>query len=209
MDYAGVAALLLLIIGLALLFAEVFIPSGGVILIMAITCLAGSLWFAWSAWWESYRFLWWAYVASLVLLVPLSLIGAFYIFPRTALGRRVLLEAPTLEEVTGYAREDEELTRMIGKRGKTLTMLNPGGLVTVEGRRYHAEAQGILLDPGEDIEVIARKGNRVVVRVARRPAEPEEPRGTEPEPGSVERDPFASDASETEKRPLDFDFPRD
>lgn len=205
MDYAGVAALLLLVIGLALLIAEVFIPSGGVIMITAITCLAGSVWFAWSAWWESYRAFWWAYLASLLILVPVALIGAFYIFPRTAWGRRVLLEGPSLSEVTGYAREDEELNRLIGKRGKTITMLNPGGLVLVEGKRYHAESQGMLLDPGEDVEVIARKANRIVVRVPRTPRPAET--SAEPEPEIAEQDPFSPEVSERERRPLDFDFP--
>lgn len=206
MDYAGVAALLLLVIGLALLIAEVFIPSGGVILITAITCLAGSVWFAWSAWWENYPTFWWAYIVSLVVLVPAALGGAFYIFPRTAWGRRVLLEGPSLSEVTGYAREDEELTGLIGKRGETITMLNPGGLVQVEGKRYHAEGQGMLLDPGEEVEVIARKGNRIVVRVPRTPAPLEA--AAEPEPEAATEDPFPPDADvDRERRPLDFDFP--
>ena len=205
MDYAGVAALLLLVIGLALLIAEVFIPSGGVILMMAVASLVGSVWFAWSAWWENYPTYWWAYVGSLLVLVPAVLTGAFYVFPRTAWGRRVLLEAPSLEEVTGYAREEEELGRLIGRRGKTLTMLNPGGLVIVDGKRYHAESQGILLDPGEEIEVIARKANRVVVRVPRRSAAPAE---AAPESAleTAQEEPFAPEQRDRERRPLDFDF---
>ena len=205
MDYAGVAALLLLVIGLALLIAEVFIPSGGVIMITAITCLAGSVWFAWSAWWESYRTFWWAYILSLLLLVPLALAGAFYIFPRTSWGRRVLLEGPSLTEVTGYAREEEELTGLIGRRGKTITMLNPGGLVLVEGKRYHAESQGMLLDPGEEVEVIARKANRIVVRVPRTPSATEA--AVEPEEHASEADRVSPDVPDRERRPLDFDFP--
>lgn len=205
MDYAGVAALLLLVLGLALLIAEVFIPSGGVIMITAITCLAGSVWFAWSAWWESYRAFWWAYLAALFVLVPSALTGAFYVFPRTAWGRRVLLEGPSLSEVTGYLREEEELTGLIGKRGKTMTMLNPGGLVLVEGKRYHAESQGMLLDPGEEVEVIARKANRIVVRVPRTPAPAEA--SAKPDERAAAEDPFVPEASDRERRPLDFDFP--
>lgn len=208
MEYAAVAALLLLVIGLALLIAEVFIPSGGVIMITAVACLAGSVWFAWSAWWESYRAYWWSYLVSLLVLVPVALIGAFYIFPRTAWGRRVLLEGPSLSEVTGYVREGEELTRLIGKRGKTITMLNPGGLVTVEGRRYHAESQGMLLDPGEEVEVIARKANRLVVRMPRTPSPPPGPVVEQPEPETASGDPFSSEAPDRDRRPLDFDFPQ-
>ena len=51
MDYSHIA-LLLLIVGGVLLVAEVFIPSGGLILAAAGVCLAVSVWCAWNAWWD-------------------------------------------------------------------------------------------------------------------------------------------------------------
>ena len=36
---------------LALLVAEFFIPSGGMILIVALSATAASIWCAWNAWW--------------------------------------------------------------------------------------------------------------------------------------------------------------
>lgn len=174
MDYSHFAILLLLL-SLALLTAEVFVPSGGFISVLMLLALAGSVFCAFRAWWGTSPTLWWSYVASVLVLLPAVLIAAFTIFPRTAYGRRILLDAPAPEEVVGYSREQAELQQLIGRRGKTVTLHNPGGIVTVDGRRYHSETRGMMLDPGEEVEVVAVKGNRVVIRLADAPPPPSDP----------------------------------
>lgn len=193
MDYAHFS-LLLMFLGLALLVAEVFIPSGGMILVAALVCFAGSVWCAWNAWWETSRTVWWLYVVSLVVLMPSTVGTAFYLLQRTALGRKILLEAPSLEEVTPYAAEEEHLTQMVGLDGKTLTMLSPGGLVLVEGERMHCESEGVLIEQGETVRIVGVKGNRLVVRLA----------SAEPEPS----DEWVSESEAPDQPPLDFDLPQ-
>ncbi len=157
-------AIMLLILGLALLVAEFFIPSGGMITVMAVVSLVGSVWFAWRAWGGSNSTAWWTFVGILVLLLPTTLGGTLYALQKTRLGSRILLDAPSLKEVTPYAHEQERLQRLVGTRGRTVTMLNPGGLVLVAGERLHSETPGMLLDPDTDVEVIAVRGTRIVVR---------------------------------------------
>ena len=174
MDYSHFAILLLLV-SLALLVAEVFVPSGGIISVLMLVALTASVFCAFRAWWDSSPTLWWGYVASVALLLPGVLISAFLIFPRTAYGRRILLDAPAPEEIAPFVREQAELQQLIGKRAKTLTLHSPGGIVTIGGRRYHSETRGMLLDPGEDVEIVAVKGNRVVIRLADAPPPPADP----------------------------------
>ena len=50
-------------------------------------------------------------------------------------------------------------------------------MVEVDGRRMHAEARGLMLDPGQPVEVIGRRGNRLLVRLADDPAPPSALRG--------------------------------
>lgn len=171
MDYSHFAILLLLL-SLALLTAEVFVPSGGFIAVLMLISLAGSVFCAFRAWWDTSPTLWWGYVASVLVLLPVVLIAAFTVFPRTPYGRRILLDAPAPEEIASYTREQAELQQLIGRRGKTVTLHGPGGIVAVEGRRYHSETRGMMLDPGEEVEVVAVKGNRVVVRPADAPPPP-------------------------------------
>src|SRR5262249_40237157 len=79
-------AFLLLAIGLTLLVAEVFIPSGGVITVLAALCLVGALIYAGSAWWTSNPAYFWGFATLMIFLLPVILTVAFYIWPSTPLG---------------------------------------------------------------------------------------------------------------------------
>jgi membrane-bound ClpP family serine protease len=187
-------AVVLLVLGLALIVCEVFIPSAGLIAAFATLCLAGSIACAWSAWAYKSPAYFTIYLISLLILIPSALSGAFYVLPRTEFGRQVLLEGPDLQEVTPYQEEQRQLQRLVGKIGKTQTMLNPGGLVIVEGTRQHCESEGLLLEAGMPVEIVAVKGNRLVVR----PVEPSSDAG--PSDQKIAR---ADD-----QQPLDFDLPQ-
>ena len=214
MDYSHFSILLLLL-SLALLAAEVFVPSGGFIAVLMLLSLAGSVFCAFRAWWETSPGLWWTYIASVLVLLPAVLIGAFTVFPRTPFGRRILLEAPEPDEIAPYAREQSELHQLVGKYAETLTPHRPSGMVVVDGARYHSETRGMTLDAGETIEIIAVRGNRLVVRLASLPihvaAEPprrsdESPsRASEPAKNADQKslappfDPFLGEADEADK----------
>jgi membrane-bound ClpP family serine protease len=164
MDYSVVFAFSMLAIGLALIVAELFIPSGGVISFLSAACIGVSIYGVYSAWFGMHPDWFWWYVGSVMGLIPATLGLALFLLARTKLGSRVFLEAPKLEEVTPYRHELEERKQLVGKVGKSLTMMAPGGLVIVEEKRLHAETEGQMLDPETPIKVIAVKGNRVVVR---------------------------------------------
>jgi len=61
MDYSLIA-ILTLAVALMLLVAEIFIPSAGVIAVLAIASLGTSVWAAWLAWWGTNPALWWTYI---------------------------------------------------------------------------------------------------------------------------------------------------
>jgi membrane-bound ClpP family serine protease len=187
-------AILLLVVSLVLLVAEVFIPSGGMILITAIVCLVASVWFAWRAW-ADYPAAWWTYIASVIILIPSAVGSLLYWFPKTSMGKRILLEAPTLEEVTAYDDEAARLRKLVGEKGETLTLLNPGGIVMVAGERHHCESEGLMIEPRESVEVVRVSGNRLVVRPATRRDDPD----------AGPSAPHAGDRSDD--RSLDFEVP--
>ena len=98
MDSYALMAILTLALGLALLVAEVFIPSGGVIMSAAGIVFVISVWTAYQAWVKTEQItLFFVYVGALVVLFPSVLGGAFYVFPRTEYGRR-LMNPPSLDE---------------------------------------------------------------------------------------------------------------
>lgn len=186
-------AVLTLALGLALLVAEVFIPSGGVIMTAAGIVFVVSVWSAWQAWGKTGELtLFLIYVAALVVLFPSVLGGAFYAFPRTEYGRR-LMNPPSLDEMEPFVAETERLTQLIGRTGTTLTRLGPGGMVLVEGERMHAESEGMLILTDTPVRVLALKGNRLLVRQVRECSVPESSSPVEP-------------IAEQERTPLDDDF---
>jgi membrane-bound ClpP family serine protease len=187
-------AIVLLVLGLALIVCEVFLPSAGLIAAFATLCIAASVACAWQAWWNESRTYFAIYSVSLLLLIPSAISGAFYMLPRTSFGRKVLLEAPDLDEVTPYQEEQRQLQRLVGHVGKTLSLLNPGGLVLVNGTRQHCESEGLMLEAETPVEIVAVKGNRLVVRPVER---------------TSGRDDSASGRAQVDDhRPLDFDLPQ-
>jgi membrane-bound serine protease (ClpP class) len=157
-------AIALLIVGLLLLLAEVFIPSGGILGTITVALLIGAIVYAWSAWGRSQPRVFWLFVATLMVLVPSTLIGAFRVLPQTRFGKRVLLEAPAPERLEPFADETARLERFVGRIGKALSALNPGGMVTIDGNRLHAFTEGLVVERHEPIRIVAVRGTRVLVR---------------------------------------------
>lgn len=203
MDYSHFA-ILLLALGLALLVAEIFIPSGGMISVGSVLCFVIGTWCAWQAWGSSeQRTYFWIFIGAMVFLLPVVVSGTLYILPRTSMGKQILLEAPSPEELTPFAIEQQHLAQMVGRKGKTLTLLNPGGLVLVNGERLHCESQGIMVDPNVIVDVVAVRGNRLVVRLPQEESAHEE--SPEHEAAS---DGLPDEADLADTAQLDFDLPQ-
>ncbi len=193
MDSYAVMAILTMALGLALLAAEVFIPSGGIIMMASVIVFAISIWSAWQAWFKTEQSTYFIiYIVSLLLMMPTVLSAAFYVFPRTEYGKR-LMSPPSLAEMEPYVAETERLLQLVGKMGTSLTSLAPGGLILLDGERLHAESEGILIRPDTPVRVLAMKGNRLLVRQIREEVRLETPPAAEP-------------FDEPERTPLDDEF---
>ncbi len=155
--------LLLLGIGLALLLVEVFIPSGGLIALLAIGCLLLSLYQAFQA--PSAPDLWWKLLIAELLLIPAALSYAVYLWPRTPFARRIFLKPPEPEEVD-TAHERQRLDHLIGQFGRALTPLRPSGAVDFEGRRMDAMAEEGLIASGSLVRAVRIQSGVLVVRKA-------------------------------------------
>ena len=197
----AIIAVVGLLIGLALLVIEFFIPSGGLIFVIACVSLVIGTWGAWKAWHAESFWLFGTYLAVMFILAPTAIVGGLYLLDTTSLGDHILLKAPKPEEVAGISKEVEKLAELIGKRGKTLGLLNPGGMVMVEDTRYHCETPGMMIDPGSEIEVIAVNGPRLVVRV---PIEVETSNNSEAEVAATET---VQSGDEDTLESFDFDLP--
>jgi membrane-bound serine protease (ClpP class) len=192
MDAYGVYAIVLLIAGLLILICEVFVPSGGVLAVITTVVLLLSAICAFVAWFEERPAVWWTYCALLVLLIPTTLGSTFYMLPKTSVGKKVLLEAPDPSQVEPFVEEIARLEKLVGCRGQALSLLNPGGMVLVEGERLHAFTEGILVEPQTAVEVLEIRGTRLLVR----PVDALEASGND-----------VADGGPQTPRPIDFELP--
>ena len=153
-------AIVLLAIGIVLLILEAFLPSGGILGLMAAAALVGSLILAFRQS-DTAGF---TLVAICVVIVPLAIVTGLKIFPKTPVGRRVILRPPAdAAPVAPDGVADEDYTPLLGRNGKTVTPLRPSGIIEIDGPRYSAVAEGEMIAQDLDIVVINIEGNNIVV----------------------------------------------
>jgi membrane-bound ClpP family serine protease len=168
-------ALLLLAFGLLLIVVELFVPSGGVLGFISFAAVVAAIVLAFR--YSSYAGL--GFLALAVLGTPALVAFGFQIWPRTPLGRRILLDVPRGEDVLPDQDFRKQLKELIGQVGKAKTLMLPGGPIEVAGRTYDAVSEGQPIQPETPVKVVDVRGTRIVVRptsekptVARRPDDP-------------------------------------
>jgi len=188
-------AIILLLIGLTLIFLELFIPSAGVLGFLAMVMLVASVVYAYMKGGMAVGTM---FLAAEVILVPIAIGIAFRIWPHTPMGKRILLGAPDPGDPDEIAASS--LVGLVGKRGISTSLLLPSGVVEIEGETYDVLALGGAIDRGTAIEVIEVEGTRVFVVEARddevvqtKPADEDDPYSKPLESLGIDpsEDPFA------------------
>lgn len=165
MENYGLFALLLVILGIGVLFSEIFIPSAGMLSFVALACFGGSAFCAYHGWYVPGKLvLWWSYIIGVVVVVPSGIAGVMYYLPRTKMGQELFATPPTLAELTPFAKEEQRLISLIEDFGTAMTLFSPGGMAQIGREKFHAESEGIMIEPGTEIVVVGVRGNRLLVR---------------------------------------------
>jgi len=144
----------------ALIVAEVFIPSGGVLSICAVACVAGGV----AIFFKHSTVAGWTGVVVAIVMVPTLLIVAYRLLPKTRFGRQVLLTPPVRERGDAISDTDE-LGKLLGRAGQVLTPLRPVGMCEFDGRRVECVAESGYIPKDKKIKVIHVEGTQVTVRV--------------------------------------------
>lgn len=155
----------LLAAALLLVILEVFVPSGGMIAIVAtVSAIAGvACLFRVSATWGLVGIL------TLLCLGPLAFAFALKVWPHTPIGRRMLGEKPAEQieaERLAAEREREQRLALIGREGIVLTDLRPVGVVEIDGKRHDALSEESLIRAGSRIKVSVAEPTQLRVRRA-------------------------------------------
>ncbi len=162
---------LLLVVGLVLAVSEVFIPSVGVLGFLSMASMVAAIGLAFYTRGIGVGLV---FLALTAVAGPSTLILALRIWPKTAMGRRLLLDVPRGDDVLPDSPLRRTLRGLVGKVGTASTLMLPSGVISIEGHSVDAVSEGLPIEPGTRIRVINIHGNRVLVRPVR-PDEPETP----------------------------------
>ena len=156
-------AILLLIAGIVLIAAEAFIPSGGLLGVLAGIAFIASLILAF----QENPATGFLFLAIAAVCVPTTVILGLNLFPKTPIGKRLILKpadsTSARQSQSNASVAEQDFSQLLNKTGKTVTPLRPSGAVEIDDQRYSAVADGDMIDDNVEIVVIKVEGNSIVV----------------------------------------------
>lgn len=149
--------IILQLVGVTAVFAEIFIPSGGLLGVVAAGLFGYSLFIVFNE------------ISSTVGLYFLTadIIGLPFL---VYWGIQILASSPatlntTLSSQDGITSQNPNLDSFMNQSGVTLADLRPSGPALINNQRVDVVSRGEYIDKGSKIIVIAIQGNQIVVSV--------------------------------------------
>lgn len=159
-----VLAILLFLACAALLIAEVFVPSGGILSILSMGCLIGGL----VIFFKHNTTMGIVGITIALLMIPAVLITAYKFLPNSRFGKKVFLTPP--KRAKGDAIPDMgQLKDMLGAVGLVITPLRPVGMADFDGSRVECVSESGFVENEKNVKVIKVEGTQLTVRVVARP----------------------------------------
>ncbi len=147
--------LVLQIIGVVVIIAEIILPSGGILSILAISVLGFSLFKAFSI--SSNMGM--IFSAADIIMIPLLVL----------LGLKLLAKSPvtlrkTLSKEDGVVSQKDSMDKLLNASGVAVTDLRPAGSIRINDKKIDAVTQGEYIDKGTLVNVVQVTGNQIIVK---------------------------------------------
>jgi membrane-bound ClpP family serine protease len=154
-----ILAYVLIAIGFLLMVGELFFTSG-TLLALALTSIAAGVGLAFYHGSSTGLF------TLLGVLVALPIFGGLLAryWPKTRLGRRMLLAAPDEDATVASMPVNLELEQLRGRVGRALSDLRPSGVCDFDGWRVDTITEGMLVEAGQWVKCVDVRAGKVVVR---------------------------------------------
>jgi membrane-bound ClpP family serine protease len=147
--------ILLQLLGILVILAEIFIPSLGVLTVIALGLFSYSLYLAFTT---ISNFAGMVFVGLDLLAIPIVLV----------LGLKLLAASPLslknkLSSKDGVVSQAPDLGNYRDKQGKSVTDLRPAGTALINGKRLDVVTDGEYIEADTPIIVTGVTGNRIIV----------------------------------------------
>ena len=144
------------LIGVAVVIAEIILPSGGLLSLLAAAIFGYSLYLVFHDL---------PTAAGIVFVViDIIMIPALIIVGIKMLARSPVTLSTELSSRAGVSSQSPELMLFLDKEGRAMTDLRPSGTAMIEGKRLDVVSRGEYIDKDTNLVVIAVTANQIVVR---------------------------------------------
>jgi membrane-bound serine protease (ClpP class) len=145
-------------LGAAVLAADLFLPSQGILLAIGLGLFGYGVY-------ESFQISTMAGIINAIVLMfalPAAFITGIRFWHRTPIGRRISPPNPTLTAQDRLPVSD--LQELLGTRGRAITALRPVGTCEFNGKRLECKAESGVIVAGTEVEAVRLSDRSVVVR---------------------------------------------
>jgi membrane-bound ClpP family serine protease len=149
-------SIILQLAGVVVIIAEIILPSGGILSIVALSVFGYSLFIVFN---EISMTIGFSFVAADLILIPVLVIVGLKLLVRSPVTLR-----KTLSRKGGVSSQSSELGSYVGTQGNAVTDLRPAGIAVINSKRVDVVTRGEYLEKDSAIIVTAVTGNQIIVR---------------------------------------------
>ena len=155
MDNLYILPIVLQVLGLFVIMAEILLPSGGLLSMLALGLFGYSLYDVFTNISSSAGIV---FLILDIIFIPLAIL----------LGFKLLAKSPVtlkkrMSSEDGVVAQSAEIKLYVGKEGIAFTDLRPSGIAIIEDQRLDVVTEGKYLDKDTKIVVVSVSGNQIIV----------------------------------------------
>ena len=147
---------ILQLVGVLVIIAEIIIPSGGILAILAVGLFGYSLYIVFSQVSASAGMV---FVMADIVIIPVLVYFGFKILAKSPVTLRA-----RLSRKDGVTSQDLAQSRYLGMEGRAVTDLRPSGVAIINQNRIDVVTRGEYLEKQTEIVVTAVRGNQIIVK---------------------------------------------
>lgn len=159
------SAVILVVAGYLLLALEIFLPTGGILGALSLAAIGIGVTFGFKSGLMAGSLV----LAGAVAGLPLLFKSLTWLWPKTAMGRKMTVESQSGEGTIASIPANVALQQLIGAFGVVTSELRPAGTIDFSGKKVDGISEGILVPAGQRVLCIGTQSGYVVVRPAESP----------------------------------------
>ncbi len=149
--------IILQLVGVVVIIAEIILPSGGLLSLLALGTFGYSLYIVFNDISTT--------IGIIFVTVDMFLIPALVIIGLKLLAKSPVTLRKELSSKDGVTSQSQTLSSYTGLSGTTLTDLRPAGIALIEGKRLDVVSNGEYIEKNSKVTVSEISGNRIVVKL--------------------------------------------